>query len=318
MDAVKFDGHLHLTKAHLEPHPGPGWAKIRVRLAGICQTDLEIIKGYMGFSGILGHEFVGTVSACEESKWIGRRVVGEINAACGSCQRCRAGMATHCARRKVLGIDGLDGCMAKDCLLPVGNLRAVPDSVSDQRAVFTEPLAAAWQILEQVKPDGDERAVVLGDGRLGILSAWVLATAVRDVTLVGRHPWKLDLARWRHLKTAHVADPLEPDADLVVEATGSPDGLARALALCRPRGTVVVKTTVAGETTLALAPMVVNEQKLMGSRCGPFGPALKMLRDFPDLPVEGLISATYPLFRAPEAFARAQAGDVIKVLVECS
>ncbi|RMG43732.1 MAG: alcohol dehydrogenase [Acidobacteria bacterium] len=316
MLGLVFDGRRALLRSDLpEPQPRDGWAVLRVRLAGICRTDLEITRGYMAHRGVLGHEFVGEVAACSDRTWIGRRVVGEINAACGRCATCRAGLPRHCPERRVLGIDRLDGCLAELCTLPVANLHPVPDAIPDERAVFTEPLAAAYEILEQVAVGREDRVVVLGDGKLGILCAWVLATASRRVTLAGHHPAKLAAAAWGGVET--VAPPAAPaaGADLVVEATGAPGGLEQAARLCRPRGTVVLKSTLAGGSPVDLAPLVVNEITVVGSRCGPFERALEGLERH-RFPVERLIAARYPLSRATEALARAAEPGVLKVLVE--
>jgi alcohol dehydrogenase len=315
MRAVVFDGTLRYLPDVPMPRTPVNWARIRIRKAGICKTDIEITKGYMGFKGILGHEFVGIVDACGDETWIGKRVVGEINAACGQCRWCADGLGRHCPNRTTLGIEGLDGCMADYCILPIANLRHVPDELSDDRAVLTEPLAAACEILEQVDMSGRERVITLGDGRLGILCAWVLATLASDVTLVGRHPEKCARARWRHLKTAENIAHVEPGADIVVEATGSEKGLTDAMNLCRPRGTIVLKSTVASQGTLNLAPIVINELMVVGSRCGQFKDALQLLQDYPDMPVESLITAQYPIEKAIDAFEKAQQKDMLKVVL---
>lgn len=316
MRAVVFDGKLTLKKNQPVPKLVPGWVLIRVHLAGICKTDLEIQKGYMAFNGGLGHEFVGTVEESEDSWWTGKRVVGEINAACGQCDICDIGLGRHCPNRITLGILGLDGCMADYCTLPVNNLREVPPEILNGRAVFIEPLSAACEILEQLKPGRQERAVILGDGRLGILCAWVLSTVLPDVTLVGHHSNKLKLADWRHLKTTEIVDKIEPGADIVVEATGSPDGINKAMELCRPRGTIVLKSTVAAHADLNLAPVVINELSIVGSRCGQFKDGLKMLETYPDMPIERLVTERYHIEDALSAFERATQPDSLKVLLE--
>ncbi len=315
MQAVVFDGELRCVRDWPKPRIKPGWALIRVHLAGICKTDLEIMKGYMGFKGILGHEFTGVVESCEDASWLGRRVVGEINAACGRCEWCAKGLGLHCPNRHTLGIAGLDGCMAEYCILPVANLFSA-EGLSEERAVLTEPLAAACEILEQVRLQGDERVVVLGDGRLGILCAWVLVTAAGSVTLMGHHQEKLEVARWRDVKTSLRGEGVQPGADIVVDATGSGRGIARAIELCRPRGTIVLKSTVALQGEVNLAPLVVNEITLVGSRCGRFSHALDVMRKFPDMPLERLITHRYPLERAMEAFETAQSGKALKVVLE--
>lgn len=316
MKAVVFDGALRYQPDYPTPELKPGWARIAVQVAGICKTDLEITKGYLGFQGVPGHEFVGVVEGCAESSWLGRRVVGEINCACGHCSWCEQGLGRHCPQRTTLGIDRLDGCMAEYCLLPIANLYPVEAGLAAERAVLVEPLAAACEILEQLAVNGNERIVVLGDGRLGILCAWVLATAADDVTLVGRHPEKLALAAWRGLKTLPAGEKPPAGADIVVEATGSGAGLSQALALCRPRGTVVLKSTVASQGELELAPLVINEITLLGSRCGRFADALAMLAKFPDMPLARLITHRYPLEQAETAFSRAASGQALKVLLD--
>lgn len=323
MRAIVFDGHLQALGNYPAPEVMPGWVRLRVLKAGICTTDMEITEGYKGFKGVLGHEFVGVVDPPvpreSNSDWIGKRVVGEINVGCGACERCARGMERHCFRRKTLGILDLDGCMADYCALPVSNLHEVPASISDNRAVLIEPLSAACEILEQIELGGSERAVVLGDGRLGILCAWVLATVLRDVTLVGHHPAKLQKAQWGELKISpEYPFRLEGIFDIVVEATGSIRGLADAVALCRPRGTVVVKSTLASEIRMDLSALVVNELTLIGSRCGRFEMGLDMLASYPDMPLERLISAEYPMDQALAAFEEARQPDTLKVLIDMS
>ena len=313
MKAVAFSDALRFVANHPEPSVPPGWSRIRVSIAGICKTDLELVKGYLGFQGVLGHEFVGRVESPDGQ--FGRRVVGDINAACGKCQWCASGMGRHCPNRATLGIDGLDGCMAEFCMLPSGNLYDVPDSLSDEHAVLVEPLSAACEILEQHPLRGDERVVVLGDGKLGIFCAWVLAGCCEDVVLVGKHPEKLAIAEWRNVRTVLTTDPMDSGADLVVEATGSERGLARAIELCRPRGAVCLKSTVAAKHQLNLAPVVIKEQTLFGSRCGQFKDGLAWLERFPDAPLDRLIAARYPIEKAEEAFRQA-ASSSLKILLE--
>lgn len=315
MKALVFDGRVRLDRDYPPPTLRPGWAVIRVTQAGVCRTDLELTRGYMSFRGVLGHEFVGRVYDCEDNAWIGRRVVGEINAACGECDACRQGLGRHCPRRTTLGIDGLDGCFAEFCALPVANLHAVPDAISDSRAVFTEPLSAAFEVLDQVRLTGAERCVVLGDGRIGILCAWALATAATDITLVGHHPGNLSAAAWRGIRTARSAAEVEPGADLVVEATGAVSGLADAMALGRPRGTLVLKSTLAAREPLNLAPIVVRELTVVGSRCGLFEKGLQALLTY-DFPLERLIKGRYPLDEAEAALAHAARPEALKILID--
>jgi alcohol dehydrogenase len=314
MLAAVFDGELRLVRQPV-PAPPPGWGLVRVDLAGICRTDLEILKGYMGFHGVPGHEFVGTVVAAEDATRRGQRVVGEINAACGTCDWCARDLGRHCPNRTTLGIDRLDGCFAEYCMLPLENLIPVPDALSDEEAVFTEPLSAACEILEQARVSPEDRVVVLGDGRLGILCAWVLATVCPNVLLVGRHEDKLAKAEWHGLRTTLGPVPQEAyGADIVVEATGRPEGLGQAIACCRPRGTIVLKSTIVAENGFNLSPVVVAEQTIVGSRCGRFRDGLALLARHPDLPLGRLISDRLPLARIHDAIARAQ-GGALKVLI---
>jgi threonine dehydrogenase-like Zn-dependent dehydrogenase len=310
--ALRWDGtRLALERDAPDPAPARDEALVRVHLAGICRTDLEITRGYLGFRGTPGHEWVGHVVSAGDPTLVGARVVGEINLACGRCPTCAAGLGRHCATRRVLGIVGADGGFADLIAIPTANLHRVPDRVPDREAVFTEPLAAAFEILEQVPAATRGRAVVLGDGKLGLLVAQVLARAGADVLLVGRHEPKLALARRLGIRTGAPA----PGADLVVDSTGSPDGLSHALALVRPRGTIVLKTTVAAEHRIDLAPAVITEVTVVGSRCGLFPPALAALGRG-DVSVAPLIDAVYPLEDAVSAFARAAARGTLKVLVD--
>ena len=316
MKAALFDNELRYVKDYPRPETKPGWARIGVVLAGICKTDMEIMKGYLGFKGVLGHEFVGVVDRCDDAAWIGQRVVGEINAACGKCAWCNRGMGRHCPTRTTMGIVNHDGCMAEYCILAVENLFIVPAEISDERAVLTEPLSAACEIMEQLPIRGTERIVVLGDGRLGILCAWALATVSPDVTIVGHHSKKLHLAQWRGIKTTSDVGEVELGADIVVEATGSGQGIVTAMSLCRPRGTIVLKSTVAIPGEVNLSPIVIHEQTLLGSRCGRFSDGIKMINDFQDMPLDRLITCRYPLEKVEDAFIRARQSDALKVLLE--
>lgn len=316
MRAVVFDGSLHVVDHYPTPEIRPGWARIHIQTAGICKTDLELMKGYKGFQGVLGHEFIGVVEACDQKEWIGKKVVGEINAACGDCHWCRKGLGRHCPARTTLGITSHDGCMADYCILPVSNLVEIPADISDDRAVLTEPLSAACEIIEQLPLTGSERAVVLGDGRLGILCAWALSTVISDITLAGHHPEKLQIAKWRHIQTATDLTSVEGCADIVVDATGSVSGVIEAMKLCRPRGTIVLKTTIADRGDINLAPVVVNEIKMIGSRCGQFRDGIKMLQDYPEMPLTRLITDRYPIAEAISAFDRAARPDALKVLLQ--
>ena len=295
------------------PTPAADEVVVRVTRAGVCETDLQLIKGYMGFRGVLGHEFVGVA---ESGPFAGRRVVGEINCACWNCATCRSGFPTHCPNRTVLGILNHDGAFADLIAVPQRNLHLVPDSIPDDIAVFTEPVAAAFQIPAQLTISKDDRIVVLGDGRLGNLCAQVLASIADDVLVVGKHREKLGLLETMGLKTALLSDDLpKRAADIVVECTGSESGLPVALELVRPRGTIVLKTTVAGTQTLAWAPFVIDEIALVGSRCGPFDQALHALEQGL-VDVEPLIADRFNLSNGVMALQRAQQKGVLKVLLE--
>ncbi|HLT59262.1 MAG: alcohol dehydrogenase catalytic domain-containing protein [Limnochordales bacterium] len=316
---VKEPGQVVLEERPRPVRP-PGCALIRVTLAGVCQTDLELVRGYMGFTGILGHEFVGVVEEADDARWVGRRVVGEITVACGHCDMCRRGLGRHCRRSRVLGISGWDGAFAQWMVLPEANLHPVPEEVPDRRAVFTEPLAAALEILEQVPVGPADRVAVVGDGRLGLLCAQVLALYGAQVVAVGRHRRKLALLAERGIETLLAeevpAAGLAGQLDVVVECTGRPGGLAQAAALVRPRGTLVLKTTVEQPITADLAPLVVREVTVVGSRCGPFPPALRLLARG-QIATEPMVDAEFPLERGDEALARAAQPGVLKVLLRC-
>jgi threonine dehydrogenase-like Zn-dependent dehydrogenase len=315
MQALVWDGHKICATGHDRPAAPPGWAVVRVRLAGICNTDLEILKGYMGFRGVLGHEFVGVVDE-GPSAWLGRRVVGEINFACGTCAACREALGRHCAARQVMGILGADGSFAEYVAVPVTNLHAVPDDVSEEAAVFTEPLAAAFEILEQLTLRPGETCTVLGDGKLGLLVAQVLHQSGARVLAVGNHLKKLAILSRRGIATSLSGDWSREPSDVVVEATGSTTGFALALSVTRPRGRLVLKSTLAENAALSLAPVVINEVTVVGSRCGPFAPALRALREG-TVDVRSLISARFPLADGPRALRRAAERGVLKVLLEC-
>jgi threonine dehydrogenase-like Zn-dependent dehydrogenase len=310
--ALRWDGsRLALARDLPPPTLAAGDALVRVALAGICRTDVEITRGYLDFRGTLGHEWVGRVVAAGDPQLVGRRVVGEINLACGRCALCAAGLGRHCPTRRVLGIAGADGAFADLIVVPERNLHLVPDGIPDTAAVFTEPLAAACEILEQIGAVSGARAVVLGAGKLGLLVAQVLVRAGAEVIVAARHP--AQQARAARLGITGVTP--QPGADLVVDATGNADGLRQALALVRPRGIVVLKTTVAGEHRLDLAPAVVNEITLVGSRCGRFAPALEALADG-TVAVEPLIDAVVPLDEGVAAFDRAAAAGAMKILLD--
>ena len=297
-----------------------GEALVRVTLSGVCNTDLEIARGYANFRGTIGHEFVGVVERAPGAEGlVGRRVVGEINAGCGRCELCRANDPRHCPGRTVLGIVGRDGAHAELLRLPVVNLLPVPDEVEDERAVFTEPLAAACGILERVEVGKGARVAVVGDGKLGLLCAQALRATTRaeTVTLVGKHAGKLDIARRRGVETlllGELGDAQASAFDVVVEASGAAAGFDLALSLVRPRGTLVLKSTFHGETRFDSARLVVSEISVVGSRCGRFQPALELLRtDAVD--VASLISETHALSDGLRAMERAAAPGVLKVLL---
>ena len=319
MRAVVFDEKgLRVETGYPEPEQRENDALVRVLVAGICNTDLEITRGYMQFSGVLGHEFIGVVEASTDwSSLVGKRVVGEINCPCGQCPTCRADLSNHCPNRTVLGIVGRDGAFADKLVLPAVNLHVVPDEVSDEEAVFTEPLAAAFRIVEQTKVDSHTRAVVLGDGKLGMLVAQVLRMHTAEIRVVGKHTDKLELLAGIGIATSDVDEGAELDADLVVDCTGRADGLALALDIVRPMGTIVMKSTVAERTEADMARIVVDEISLVGSRCGPFMPALRALQET-SVVVEPLILETLSLDKALDAFDLAQRPESLKVLLKVS
>jgi threonine dehydrogenase-like Zn-dependent dehydrogenase len=306
-DEVRFEGD--------RPEPACRDAEVLVRVstAGICETDLQLMKGYMGFRGVLGHEFVGVALS---GPFEGRRVVGEINCSCWSCETCLRGLPTHCPNRSVLGILNHDGAFADLIAVPQRNLHLVPDVLPDDIAVFTEPVAAAFQIPAQVSLSRTDRIVVLGDGRLGNLCAQVLAGISDRVLVVGKHPEKLALLDALGLETALLQDlDMGRTADVVVDVTGSESGLPTALRLVRPRGTIVLKTTVAGAQTMAWAPVVIDEVTIVGSRCGPFERALDALSQG-EVDVSALISKRFDLSRGVEALEHARDRGVLKVLLD--
>jgi threonine dehydrogenase-like Zn-dependent dehydrogenase len=324
-------------KAVKKPLPKllPGWALVRVRLAGICNTDVEILRGYHNFHGTPGHEFVGEVvdvrgiSRALRKRWLGKRATGDINIHCSAfgykpvCEFCKRGLVTHCARRKVLGIIGQDGAFAEYLALPLENLHLVPKSVSDEGAVFVEPLAAACQILEQVFVKRFREAAVLGDGKLAQLIARVLRTAVPRVVMYGKHADKLVLARAAGIDTRKVRGTpadlknIREKYRLVVEATGSPSGLMLGQLMTEPRGTLILKSTFHGAAAVETWPIVVKEITVVGSRCGPFARAISLLRSGKVDP-RALITRTFPLAEAGEAILFAQRSGVMKVLLAAS
>ncbi len=318
MRALVINNGLHLEKNYPMPTPPKGEALVRVLQAGLCNTDLELVKGYMNFTGVLGHEFVGVVEqAAGREELIGQRVVGEINAACGRCETCRANRPTHCPHRTTLGIDRRDGAFADYTLLPCENLHSVPDSVTDDQATFVEPLAAACEILEQVKIHPTDRVAVIGDGKLGLLCAQVVALTGCNLIAVGRHAEKLQVLQRRGIATTTNLNTVESGAlDIVVEATGTPGGFEAARRIVRPRGTIVLKSTYQGEAVpVNLTAIVVDEITLIGSRCGPFEPAIRLLAN-KQIDVESLIQARFPLDEGVAAFKHAAQKGTLKVIVE--
>ncbi len=330
MRALVYNGtDLILEQNYPQPTPVAGEALIRVLQAGICNTDLEIVRGYMNFIGVLGHELVGVVEDIYGEKardmgahLLGKRVVGDINAAChrSDCAYCQRGMPTHCLKRTTLGIVKRDGAFADYVLLPIENLHLVPEEVSDEEAVFVEPLAANFEIMEQVHLKPTDSVVILGDGKMGQLAAQVLVLSGCDVVMIGKHREKLALVEQRGIRTYTLADA-EPAllengqrADVVVECSGSAQGLEMALRLVRPRGSVILKSTVAAKATLNLAPIVIDEIRIQGSRCGPFPPALRALCQ-KRVDIRSLISASYTLDEGLAAFKYAEQRGVLKVLM---
>jgi threonine dehydrogenase-like Zn-dependent dehydrogenase len=297
-----------------EPVPGPGEALIEILKTGICSTDLELIEGYMDFEGVIGHEFVGRVVESRTEKLMGKRVVGEINLACGRCDFCRKGLPEHCLRRTVLGILGKQGAMAEFLALPEKNLHEIPDEITDAEAVFIEPLAAALEIVEQVEIQPDDRVLVLGDGKLGLLVAQVMKLKAEDVACLGKYERKLKILAEKGIATRFLGESLHEPYDLIVEATGRAAGISLALDNIRPRGKIVLKSTFHGEARLNVSKIVVDEISLVGSRCGPFSEALKVL-EAKKVEVNDLVDGDFPLSRALEAFVEARKPGGIKILI---
>jgi threonine dehydrogenase-like Zn-dependent dehydrogenase len=314
MRAIVLEGdHVEARTDYPLPSAAAGEVLVRVLRAGICETDLQLMRGYMGFRGVLGHEFVGVAEA---GPFAGRRVVGEINCSCWTCDTCLAGRPTHCPHRTTLGIVNHDGAFAEFIAVPQRNLHAVPDQVPTDVAVFTEPVAAAFQIPAQIALTRTDRVIVLGDGRLGHLCAQVVALTCDRVLVVGKHPEKLALLRPLGIETCLLSElQREPTTDVVVDCTGSDTGLPTALELVRPRGTIVLKTTVAGTQTMPWAPVVIDEVTIVGSRCGPFDRALKALAEN-QISVAPLISGRFDLSQGVEALEQAKSKPVLKILLD--
>ncbi len=319
MRALVWNGDELAVEQRPRPQIAPQEALVAVELAGVCSTDLEIARGYMGFTGTLGHEFVGRVAE-GPSEWVGRRVVSEINFGCGRCTECRAGDGRHCEHRRVLGILDADGAFAEFVRVPVANLHAVPDRVANEAAVFCEPVAAAFEILEQLPLRKGQPTTILGDGKLGLLVAQVLCDAGARVLCVGRHPENLEILSSLGIETQLLESwqgNHRNSAEVVVEATGNSTGFSLALDAVRPRGTLVLKTTLATSPEIDLSPIVIDEIHVLGSRCGPFEPALESLAQG-RIQVAPLVATRIPLDRADKALARAGEPGTRKVLIDCA
>jgi threonine dehydrogenase-like Zn-dependent dehydrogenase len=314
MQALHWDGReLRLKSSYRTPAVDSRFALVKVALAGICSTDLQILKGYMGFTGVPGHEFVGSVRE-GPGEWIGKRVVGEINFGCGDCEFCRRDLSCHCPNRRVMGILNADGAFAEYVSLPVANLHAVPDNVGDEEAVFTEPLAAAFEILTQMQFNPGDEVLVLGDGKLGNLCAQVLRLTGAKITALGKHADKLALLKKAGVRTIQLSDWQPRWFDVVVEATGSAAGLKLALSAVRPRGTLILKSTIAGNHEISLATIVINEINVIGSRCGPFADALEALAAN-QVSVTPLIEKVYGLTDGVDGLRHAAQAGARKILL---
>lgn len=318
MKAIVFDNELKLVSDYQKPTPKKGEALIKVTMAGICNTDFEITKGYMGYKGVLGHEFVGIVEEIndENKSLLNKRVVGEINCGCGNCTWCYQGLERHCPNRQTLGIWQKDGCFSEYLTMPLENLLEVPKNVPDEQAVFVEPLAAGLEILEQLHIQPIQKVIILGDGKLGLTTALALNASNIEVLLVGKHQNKLDIAKAQGVNVKLLSDlEIKKEWDFVVEATGSISGFEIALNLTKPRGTLVLKSTVAASKEFNLAPIVIDEIKVQGSRCGQFAPALKLLSSG-KIDFSPLISGIYPVDKALEAFEKNTQKGTLKVLLK--
>ncbi len=320
MKAIVFDKELKLDNNYPKPVPKEGEALIRVTLAGICNTDYEITKGYMGYVGVLGHEFVGVVEDVngEDKSLIGKRVVAEISYGCDdpNCEWCAKKNYRHCPNRHTLGIWRKDGCMAEYMTMPTKVLFEIPDNVSDEQAVFVEPLAAACEITEQLHIEPTQKVLVLGDGKLGLTTALTLNAQNFDVLLVGKHQNKLDIASVQGVKT-QLLDEFIPQKiyDVVVEATGTASGFETSMTLTKPRGVLVLKSTVASGKELNLAPIVIDEITVLGSRCGQFGPAIRLLENN-RIDFKPFITKTYSIDEAIEAFEANKSKESLKILIK--
>lgn len=298
-----------------KPEPREHEALVKVLKAGICNTDLELLKGYMGFEGVLGHEFVGIVEQAAATEWVGKRICGEINFGCGECDVCRRGLSRHCPNRTVLGILNQNGAFADYVTIPIANLNEVPNALSNEVAAFVEPVAAALEIPEQIQIEPNQRVAVIGDGKLGLLICQVLQLTGCDLRLIGKHRSKLQRAEALGIRTHSVEDLPERQFDIVVEVSGSASGFETAMQLVRPRGTIVLKSTYHGTLEVNAAPIVIDEISIVGSRCGQFAPAIRLLeRKLID--VEPLIDAEYTLEDFEEAFRQATQSDSLKILLQ--
>lgn len=320
MKAVVFDNELKLDNNYTKPIPQKGEALIKVTLAGICNTDFEITKGYMGYKGVLGHEFVGIVEAVndDDQSLLGKRVVAEISWGCDDpdCEWCAKKNYRHCPNRHTIGIWKKDGCMAEYITIPTNILFEVPDNVSDEQAVFVEPLAAACEIVEQLHIEPTAKVLVLGDGKLGLTTALTLNAFNLDVLLIGKHENKLNIAKAQGIKTCLLSEfNIEKIYDVVVEATGTASGFETSLSLTKPRGTLVLKSTVATGKELNLAPIVIDEITVLGSRCGQFAPALRLLKNN-KIDFTPFISGIYSIDNALEAFEANKTKESLKILIK--
>jgi threonine dehydrogenase-like Zn-dependent dehydrogenase len=315
MRALVFNNELQYCTDYPVPQPGKNEALIRVTYAGICNTDIEIIKGYMGFKGVPGHEFVGIVEKSGKKNLMGQRVVGEINLGCEKCLYCRNQMQNHCPGRSVLGILNKDGVFAEYITLPVKNLHTIPDYISDEEAVFVEPLAAAYEIIDQVNISSSDKICVLGDGKLGILVAQVLAKTGSNLVAVGNHREKLSILDEMGIKTKPCSNFEESGFDIVVDCTGSRSGIKTALQIVKPRGKIVLKTTIAKRGQIDLNQIVINETSLIGSRCGPFPTAIRAIRSR-EIDLFPLISNVFTLEEGIKAFQYASQRNALKVILK--
>ena len=318
MQALVLKGNkLELVRSYADPKPGSDEVLVEVELTGICTTDLEIIKGYAGFEGVLGHEFVGRVVKGAR-ELAGKRVVAEINCVCGKCDMCQSGLNSHCRNRQVIGIQGHDGAFAEYIVVPRRNVHEIPEAITNEQAIFVEPLAAALQIVKQVPIEPRHKVIVVGDGRLGLLAAQVLTAqgGRGNVVVLGRHQEKLTFAEKRGIQGYLLDDMLiKPQWDVVVDCTGSANGFTTACRLVRPRGKLVLKSTWATQEPIDLSPLVVNEITLIGSRCGPFADAINALAA-EQVVVNGMITSRFKLAQGEQAIRKAQEPGQIKVVLE--